>query len=68
MNNETIYQLESLGFTVDISHDTEWDTHKVVTHFHGNEWASVERHDLEGAIEESLYIVKSGIYGNPINT
>lgn len=66
MSTQTICQLESLGFTVDISHDAGCDTHKVVTHFHGNEWSNLVRDDLEGAINESLYIVKRDIYGETL--
>lgn len=65
MNTHTIQKnIESLGFTVDVTYDSNWDTHTVVAHFHGNEWATVERHSLQQAMIESLYLVKSGVYGS----
>ena len=69
MNNKTIQNkdaLESLGFSVDIDHDPEWDTHIVDVHFHGNTWAKIERHKLENAMSEALNIIKCGVYGKNI--
>ena len=68
MNKTTIHRenIESLGFTVDTSHSSEWDTHKVTVHFHGNKWAEVERHNLEQAMLEAHIIINSGVYGENI--
>ena len=66
MNNDTIQskeKLESLGFQVDVSHDSDWDTYEVTAHFHDNRWAVVERHSLDDAMRETLDIVETGVYG-----